>query len=305
MNINFNPRIYLPQATNIRPDKSLNFIKDSISFSGNTAPKSENETEAEEFGLNLYALMQNGNLTLRTIEEQGRRNIPILKVDKISNLKKLIGSFAGIYTAYTLPEYNSNCRLKKLTLFAPDEIKEPKNIGSVAHEYTHCLQRYKSGSYLGLEKYTNGDLLQTRALNSISAAVFSNLETALRNSEIIARADISDTDNAKNKEAVYRAYGCKNGDEYRRLNKRAFNEFYDFELAKVMHSREIRAHLPLINSPLQLKRIIREQCRLRADLEKEAYQVQKNVIRKIDPSLVTNENKFNPIFYGLLSDSLS
>lgn len=304
MNINFNPQIFTPNISSTKSIIQTNLAKDSVHFSGNIPPKSQNEKEAEEFGLNIYALMQNGNLTHKNIQKEGRKNIPFLYVDKLSNLSRILGTDTSHYNAYTLPEYSENCKLKKLTLFAPDTIKEAKDIGSVAHEYTHCLQRYKSGSYLGLEKYTGGDLLQTRVLNNLSAIVFSNLEQGFKTSAAIKKESELVESGMNEEDAFFNAYGCKDESEYKRLCKKAFNSTYDSVLDNMANNPDIKKHLPLLNNPLQLKRIVREQCQLRAEMEMEAYTVQKNVVQGIDKNLVTPENEFNPILYKKLSELL-
>ncbi len=297
--------VQFTQIKNINTNKqALPLLKsDSVSFSSIGEEKSETSKQAEEFGLKLFDMFQKGGLTSKKIKEVGQKSVPVLEVDNMKNLSKVFGIDASVYNAYTLPLYGEDCKLKKVTMYTPRSGFSPKTIGSLAHEFTHCIQRYKDDTYLGLAPVTNNNLLEARLLNNLSAIVFGGLEQQ----KFIEMADkfaVYTDLGMDEEEALCSAYNCQNPKEFKQQMKRIFNAIYDNMYEQSKNHPEVIKYNPLRNNPLMLKRTIRKQCMLRARMEQEAYTVQRNVLNKISPGNVPNEIKMAPAFYKLIADTL-
>jgi len=276
---------------------------DSVAFYSIGEQKSETAKQAEDFGLKLFDLFQNGDLTEEKIREIGQKSVPVLEVDNMRNLSKILGIDASVYHAYTLPSYGEDCKLTKITMFAPRSGISPKTIGSLAHEYTHCIQRYQDDTYMGLAPVTNHNLLQARLLNNLSSIVFGGLEQQ-KFMEMADRFAVYTDLGMDDEEALCYAYNCQNPKEFKQQMKRIFNANYENMYEQSKNHPEVIKYNPLRNNPLMLKRTIRKQCMLRARMEQEAYMVQRNVLNKISPKNVPNEVKMAPAFYKLVADTL-
>lgn len=288
---------------NIR--QSLPLLKnDSVSFSSLQKSKSETAKQAEEFGLKLFELYNQNNLTPEAIKQEGKKAVPILEVDNMKNLGKILGIDASGYHAYTLPSYGEDCKLKKITMFAPRNKISPRTISSLAHEYTHCIQRYKDDTYMGLAPVTNNNLMHARLLNNVSSIVFGALEQQ-KFMEMADKFAIYTDLGMDEEQALVKAYNCNDAKEFKQFMKKIFNENADHIIEQTKTNPDAIKYMPLRNNPLMLKRTIRKQCATRAEMEKEAYTVQRNVLNKISPDNVPNEIKMAPAFYKLVAEALS
>lgn len=307
---NFPPRNLTPikELSNNRHVINLKSQNDTVSFKGTAEKSNETIRQAENFGLNLYALYQNGKFTHQTIQEEARKNIPSIQVKDIGGLKEVFGKNIDVsrYNAYLMPAYQNNCKLKTLTMFLPQNKPSIRQIGSAAHEYTHALQYTKSDDYMGIAPHANNDLLKARALNSLSFYVFNEIEKNLKQGEIFDEAAlISETEGKSPKDALMEVYGCKDSKECRRIFKRIFNATYESINSELKEGKDYDKYMPYKDDPLKLKRTVKEICVSKAQREKEAYTVQKNVISSIDKGELTSENKINPAFYELIIETLS
>lgn len=308
MNICSNFAVNHSKLYNFKPSFVSNISfrgeQDSVSFSKKQEEKSEIAKKAQAFGLDLYALLKNDKLSHRTIFEAA--DVPVLKIDTIKNLSKIMPEFdTSLFLAYTLPSYNQDCRLQNITLYTPSKIDNIKAIGSIAHEYTHCLQRYNDDTYMGLADVTGRDLYKTRALNSLAGMIFNKIEADLKLKYVMEKAHDAINNGEDEMNALYNAFECKDEKEFRKNVKRYFNAAYDDKLSKFKSDPEVKKYLPFLDDPLKLKKVIRQQCAKRAQMEKEAYIVQRDVIGQIDKNELSTENIVNPIFYEAIEQSLS
>ena len=104
-------------------------------------------------------------------------------------------------------------------MFAPRNKISPRTISSLAHEYTHCIQRYKDDSYMGLAPATNNNLMQARLLNNVSSIVFG----ALEQQKFMEMADkfATYTELGMDEEqALVKAYNCNDAKEFKQQMKK-------------------------------------------------------------------------------------
>ena len=299
---------------------SISAIKpmQSKSFKGTEAVKADEFTlnspnnikEADLFADRVLFIAQQGNAGLSKIEKLARKSIPIVKAQEISDLDKLMGKGASQrYHAYSLPEYGEGCNLKKLTIYVPEikqtdsQEKQVRSISSVAHEFTHCLQRSKDTSYLGLKDVANGNLLSARCLNNVSSMVFGDIEQ-LRVSINLLDSDGTETEESL-QQNLYKAFDCKSQEDFKKLVKRTFLNSFNNTYDTARLDPDVKKYLPFYNSPRDLRNAVKNQCKIRADMEQEAYTVQKNVIEKHDAKQLTAIDKYSPIFYEEVAKALA
>lgn len=294
------------QIQNINKSKQLlpQLKNDSVSFSSSQTVKSQTAQQAENFGLKLFELYQQGSLTPEKIKEEGRKVVPILEVDNMKNLGKILGIDASAYHAYTLPSYGEDCKLNKITMFAPRNKMSPRTIGSLAHEYTHCIQRYNDNTYMGLAPATNNNLLQARLLNNLASMAFGTIEQQ-KFMEMADKFVVYKSMGYDEETALCKSYNCENTKEFKQQMKRIFNASADNIIEQSKNHPDVIKYMPLRNNPLMLKRTIRKQCAIRANMEQEAYSVQRSVLDKINPLNKQNEVEMAPAFYKLVSEALS
>ena len=292
---------------NISIDNKLSLLpklnSDSVSFSSLQEKRNQTIQMAEDFGYKLFELYQKEQLSTEKIGEIGCVNVPILLVDNMKNLSKIMGADTQNFYAYTLPKYSEACELDTITIYAPDKEMSPRIIGSLAHEYCHCIQRYKDNSYMGLADVTNKNLTQARMLNNISAIIFGELEKR-KFIQCANKFMLYKTMGMDETDALCKAYGCENEKEFRQSIKKLFNETYDVICPQFIKHPETSKYIPFKEEPLKLKRIIRKQCSTRADMEAEAYTVQRNVLDKINQTGSPSEISMSPLFYTFISDAL-
>ena len=292
-------KFYTQKIYSLNLGKNLNTKQKSVAFASLGQIKNSQKA-AEEFAMDLYEASKKGKLDKNTITGIARKTIPFIEIGSMRELYAIFGEDALKYKAYLLPEYGQDCKIKKLTIFSNDKASKIQQIGSLSHEYCHGAQRYNDNNYMGLSNYTNGNLYQARALNSIAACVFSSVENLKRTKGVLENTLKNLNDSKTEQEALYKAFNLKDEYEFKIFIKRYFNQIYPEILKSFTSRKEIKKNIPFCDNPIKLRKIIKEQCATRARMEYEAYSVQKNVIQKINKEELSMDNIFNPIFYKAL-----
>lgn len=315
-----------PQIQTNKNQKTLNasypVIKDSVSFtSASKLNMCANEATkyATRFGTDVCEKLKTDELDLGQLSKLAKNFIseipelkekfvnkafPKLKIDTMKNLPEAVKEIQKLeLLAYLLPSYGADCNLDEVTIFIPSEKMNTQAIGSLVHEYTHAIQRMKDDDYMGLALLTDRDLFKTRALNSFSSTVFSAIESIKRDgafvNSLLKGLDVGLSD----KDAMCYALGCRNLKEAKRLFRGAFfNDCFQNTKNEFLADPEVLEYIPLINKPDKLKEITRQQCKLRAKMEFEAYTAQKNFLNQTGSC--KKENIFNPVLYKMIYELL-
>ena len=96
-------------------------------------------------------LSKKGEDSIESIENVCKKYIPILEVDYIENIPKRLLSEKLNYNAYTLPHYNEDCALEKITMYIPSSKLTKEVTSSIVHELVHCEQAINNNNYMGIE----------------------------------------------------------------------------------------------------------------------------------------------------------
>ena len=291
--------------------KSLNNIhQDSFSFQHCDPSIHSNVLLFSEQLLNL---IDTDNSSFNKIQRLARRYVPNISVMNIEHMDKKLKSAISNNVeilAYCLPEYKEGCKLNKITIYIP-EINSSDSysdkiikLSKAAHEFSHCIQRSQDDSYMGLKYITGGDLLKTRCLNSFSSSVFSNIEQQKFEYLFDKAAKLASQQGISPQMALYQAYDCKDQDEFKKLLKHYFLEGFNNTFSNFEQNHNVFKFLPFSNSRPDLKKIVRNQCYIRALHEQEAYSIQKHIIQKYDPDNLSPTYDFSPIFYQEIANAL-
>ncbi|MBQ8636252.1 hypothetical protein IJ425_08895 [bacterium] len=275
---------------------------DMVSFCANL--NGSNRTKkAKDVGYKIYELTKRKNEGLEQICTFCKKDIPILEMDYIENLPRRLLDSKIRYNAYTLPSYGDDCSLDKVTMYIPKGKLTPSKISSIVHEYVHCEQAYQDESYMGLFDITGGDLAQTRALNSMSNAIFNNMQ-AKKTKPLLLKAHLGMLTKKDDILAMRNAMGCKNDDDLKHFFLDEALKLIDSTIVAIINEPDVDEFMPLAKNPKKLRKIILEQCKIKAMQEKEAYLAQKEFLQDINAHL-SIENRTNPIFYETLVNALS
>ena len=267
--------------------------------------QNDNTLEAELFADRMYSLIEKGKGNISQIEKMAKKSIPFIQVRNIADIDNILGEGSSKrYNAYTLPEYKQDCTLNKISMYVPgldpteSHSRKISVLASSAHEFTHCLQRTRDNSYMGLKEVTNGNLYGARCLNSFSAMVFGSLEQLKAELALMPEKAAHCT---TQEEALYSAFDCQSQEEFKKLVKRTFLNTYNEAHEVFTKNPGVRKYMP---SPRDLRKIIKNQCRTRSEMEQEAYTVQKHVIEKYDRDNLTTINEYAPVFYKEIAKAL-
>lgn len=321
--MNISPIIsYKPQIQAYKNQKSLNFNRnianDSVSFTSISKLNSQINSIIDNscaFGMNVYAKLKTKELNLDELTKLARNfisevpelaekypnmKIPELYIDTMNNLpKEIINSRKLDLLAYLLPSYGENCKLNNVTLFIPNKRMSPKTIGSLVHEYTHTIQRMKDNSYLGLADITGRDLEKTRALNAFCTDVFARIESLKGDGDFVSSMIQCQKAGLPDENAMSLALGYRNVDDAKMFFQNViFNNCFEETRGCFLQDPEIFDYIPLINKPSKIKKIAKQQCKLRANMEFEAYSAQKKFLNRTCGC--KEVDAFNPTFYKMM-----
>lgn len=317
---------FKPQFQANKNQKSLNLnktiAKDSVSFTSISKLNSQISSianAAAEFGMNIYKKAKTEELNLDDLTKLARKfasetpecmekfqgkAIPELKIDTMKNLPQEIkNSHRLSLLAYLLPSYGENCKLDKVTLFLPNDKMNTKIIGSLIHEYTHAIQRIKDDDYLGLADKTGRDLIKTRALNAFCTQVFAGIENLKGNANFVNSIIRCQDARLSDEDAICSVLGCRKIDDAKMLFQNAiFGECFKKTREGFLQDPEILDYIPSINKASKIKKIAKQQCKLRAKMEFEAYSAQKKFLEQTCGC--SKVDAFNPTFYKMIYELL-
>lgn len=193
--IGFSPRLITNNQTNNNNINNLkysnfyskyNLEKDTVSFSGKHKASEPQFSQRVQSALGIKSklnkLYRSNNLSLETIQEVLNSKSPVpVTVKSMSEVPNLLN--AKNCQAYMQPVYEKDMKLSGAIIYLTPENCSNKReatslIADCVHEYTHILQRYEDGDYIGIAKYTS-NLEEARFLGFIAGHTMKDFEKSL------------------------------------------------------------------------------------------------------------------------------